>query len=122
RVPYISVLTNPTTGGMYASFATQGDIIIAEPGALVGFAGPRVIQGVAGKDAGEQALRSHSAEFLLERGFIDSIVDRQRQRNTLATLLRLIGSGQHRLTPVPAASVPPRVVDDAWDVVQVARR
>lgn len=123
RVPYISILTNPTTGGMYASFATQGDIIIAEPGAMIGFAGPRVIQGVAGKDAGEQALRSHSAEFLLERGFIDSIIDRRRQRNTIATLLRLISSGQHRVTSSPSSGpMPARGADPAWDVVQVARR
>jgi acetyl-CoA carboxylase carboxyl transferase subunit beta len=123
RVPYISILTNPTTGGMYASFATQGDIILAEPGAMIGFAGPRVILGVAGKDAGEQALRSHTAEFLLERGFIDSIVDRRRQRNTVATLLRLIASGQHRIASSPTASVTPsRGTDIAWDVVQVARR
>lgn len=123
HVPFISILTNPTTGGMYASYATQGDIILAEPGAMIGFAGPRVIQGVAGKDAGEQALRSHSAEFLLERGFIDSIVDRRRQRNTLATMLRLIASGQHRVTSTPAATpTNPRGADVAWDVVQVARR
>ncbi|HUG16352.1 MAG TPA: acetyl-CoA carboxylase carboxyltransferase subunit alpha/beta [Thermomicrobiales bacterium] len=123
HVPYISILTNPTTGGMYASFATQGDIIFAEPGAMIGFAGPRVIQGVAGKDAGEQALRSHTAEFLVERGFVDSIIDRRRQRNTLATLLRLIASGQQRVVASPATStIPHRGVDLAWDVVQAARR
>jgi acyl-CoA carboxylase subunit beta len=122
RVPYISILTNPTTGGMYASFATQGDIILAEPGALIGFAGPRVIKGVAGEGAGEHALRSHSAEFLFERGFIDALVDRPRQRNTLATVLRLIAAGQNKVVaPPPAPGSATRIGDDAWDEVQVAR-
>jgi acetyl-CoA carboxylase carboxyl transferase alpha subunit/acetyl-CoA carboxylase carboxyl transferase beta subunit len=121
-VPYISVLTNPTTGGMYASFATQGDIILAEPGALIGFAGPRVIKGVAGDGAGEQALRSHSAEFLFERGFIDALVERPRQRNTLATILRLVAAGQNRVVPpAPAPVQTTRITEDAWDEVQVAR-
>ncbi len=120
RVPYISVLTSPTTGGMYASFASQGDITIAEPKALIGFAGPRVIQGVTGDNEG--ALRSHSAEFLFERGFIDLIVERPRLRNTLATLLRLLTSRERRLT----AAVAPQQTRDlsgdvAWDVVQDAR-
>jgi acetyl-CoA carboxylase carboxyl transferase subunit beta len=119
-VPFISILTHPTTGGIYASFATQGDIILAEPEALIGFAGPRVIQGVTKEMGGE--LRSHNAEFLLERGFLDAIVERPRLRNTLATILRLVEAGDSRVapTPLPQASSA-RQADAAWDLVQVAR-
>lgn len=83
---YVSVLTNPTTGGVMASFAMEGDIILAEPKALIGFAGPRVI---------EQTMRQklpdgfQKAEFLLEKGFIDHIVDRRRIRQVLVRLLEL---------------------------------
>ena len=83
---YISVLTNPTTGGVTASFAMLGDIILAEPGALIGFAGPRVI---------EQTIRQklpkgfQSSEFLLEHGFIDQIVERKNMKETLARLLKM---------------------------------
>jgi acetyl-CoA carboxylase carboxyl transferase subunit beta len=121
HVPYISILTHPTTGGIYASFASQGDIIMAEPGALIGFAGPRVIAGVSPVEAGERALRSHTAEYLLERGFIDAIVERPKLRTTLAAILRLIASAR---TPVPSRPRPVvvrRQSEPAWDVVQVAR-
>lgn len=120
HVPYISVLTHPTTGGGYASFASQGDIILAEPEALIGFAGPRVIAGVSPEQS-ERARKTHSAEFLFERGFVDAIVDRAELRTTLATLLRLIEIGENRI--VPSAPVPPpgRKSDGAWDNVQVAR-
>lgn len=122
HIPYISVLTHPTTGGIYASFATQGDIIFAEPGALIGFAGPRVIKGVAEAGTEEQALRSHSAEFLLERGFVDDVIDRPRMRNTMATVLRLISAGEQRVAPASAPQMPQtRTTDAAWDAVQVAR-
>jgi acetyl-CoA carboxylase carboxyl transferase subunit beta len=83
---FISVLTNPTTGGVMASFAMEGDIILAEPKALIGFAGPRVI---------EQTMRQklpegfQKAEFLLEKGFVDHIVDRRQMKQVLARLLRL---------------------------------
>lgn len=83
---YISVLTDPTTGGVTASFAMLGDIILAEPGALVGFAGPRVIKQTIGQDLPEGFQRS---EFLLEHGLIDSIVQRKKLRRVLARLLRL---------------------------------
>jgi len=86
NVPYISVLTHPTTGGIYASFANQGDIILAEPGALIGFAGPRVVK----ETAHTEPVRSHSAEFLLEHGFVDQVVDRRRLRDTIALILRLL--------------------------------
>ena len=87
KLPYIAVLTNPTTGGVTASFAMLGDITIAEPGALIGFAGPRVIRETIGQDlpAGFQ-----SSEFLKEHGFVDLIVDRRHLRDTLARLLSLL--------------------------------
>lgn len=83
---YITVLTNPTTGGVTASFAMLGDIILAEPQALVGFAGPRVIRQTIGEELPEGFQR---AEFLLEHGLIDNIVERRFLKQTLSTLLRL---------------------------------
>ena len=83
---YITVLTDPTTGGVTASFAMLGDIIIAEPGALIGFAGPRVI-----RDTIRQELPDgfQKAEFLLEHGFVDKIVDREEMRSTLSKILAM---------------------------------
>ena len=86
-VPYISVLTDPTTGGVTASFAMLGDVHIAEPGALVGFAGPRVIRQTIGKDLPKGFQRS---EFLLEKGFVDMIVHRKELKDTVARLLTLM--------------------------------
>jgi acetyl-CoA carboxylase carboxyl transferase beta subunit len=83
---YITVLTDPTTGGVTASFAMLGDIILAEPGALIGFAGPRVIEQTIGQKLPEGFQK---AEFLLEHGFIDEIVPRENLKKTLGTLLRL---------------------------------
>ncbi len=83
---YISVLTDPTTGGVTASFAMLGDIILAEPGALIGFAGPRVIKQTIGQELPEGFQR---AEFLLEHGLIDNIVQRKNLKNTLASLLKM---------------------------------
>lgn len=85
---YISVLTDPTTGGVMASFAMEGDIIIAEPGALIGFAGPRVIEQTIRQKLKEGFQRS---EFLLKKGFVDMICDRRELRENLALLLRLHG-------------------------------
>jgi acetyl-CoA carboxylase carboxyl transferase subunit beta len=88
-VPYISLLTDPSTGGVVASFALLGDVILAEPGALVGFAGPRVI---------EQFMHARlpkdtaTAEFALAHGMIDGIVHRRDLRATLSRLLRLFGA------------------------------
>ena len=87
---YISVLTDPTTGGVTASFASLGDIILAEPGALVGFAGPRVIQQTIGETLPEGFQR---AEFQMEHGFVDAVVPRNQLRQTLAQLLRLHEKG-----------------------------
>jgi len=86
-LPFISVLTHPTTGGVTASFAMLGDIHIAEPEALIGFAGPRVIRETIGSDLPEGFQRS---EFLQEHGFVDMIVDRRRLRRRLIRLLDLI--------------------------------
>jgi acetyl-CoA carboxylase carboxyl transferase subunit beta len=84
-VPFISILTNPTTGGVSASYAMQGDVILAEPGAVIGFAGPRVIKQTIGQDL-PQGFQT--AEFLLEHGMIDAVVPRSELRDTTAQLLR----------------------------------
>ena len=86
-IPYISLMTDPTTGGVTASYAMLGDFNIAEPGALIGFAGPRVIRETIKRDLPEGF---QTAEFLLEHGFLDFIVDRSELRTRLATLLMLI--------------------------------
>ncbi len=83
-LPFISVLTDPTTGGVTASFAMLGDVILAEPGALIGFAGPRVVKEATGKDLPEGFQR---AEFLVEHGFVDLIVNRKELKDTLSRLL-----------------------------------
>jgi acetyl-CoA carboxylase carboxyl transferase subunit beta len=119
-LPFISVLTDPTTGGVYASFASRGDVILAEPGALIGFAGPRVIEQLTGRAKPKDAQTS---EYLLANGQIDGVVDRARLRNVLATLLQLLGSrwdlsprGENELYRPelrPPAS--------AWQAVELAR-
>ncbi|MCI1186615.1 acetyl-CoA carboxylase, carboxyltransferase subunit beta [Hymenobacter sp. DH14] len=97
-VPYVSLLTDPTTGGVTASFAMLGDFNIAEPGALIGFAGPRVIKETIGKDLPKGF---QSAEFVLEHGFLDFIVDRRELKQRLADLLGM-------LRPAPAAAPTPK--------------
>lgn len=87
NLPYISVLTDPTTGGVSASLAMLGDINIAEPGALIGFAGPRVIEQTVRETLPDGFQRS---EFLLEHGAIDLIVDRRELRDKIATLLGML--------------------------------
>jgi acetyl-CoA carboxylase carboxyl transferase subunit beta len=87
-VGFISLLTDPTTGGVTASYAMLGDVIIAEPGALIGFAGPRVIKQTIGKDLPPGFQR---AEFLLDHGFVDMVVHRKDLRQTIAQLLTYIG-------------------------------
>ena len=86
-LPYISILTNPTTGGVTASFASLGDVIIAEPDALIGFAGPRVVEQTIGQKLPPGAQRS---EFLLEKGMIDCIVTRHELKETLSLLLTFL--------------------------------
>jgi acetyl-CoA carboxylase carboxyl transferase subunit beta len=86
-LPFISILTDPTMGGVSASFAFIGDIVIAEPGALIGFAGPRVIEQTVRQKLPEGFQR---AEFLLEKGAVDMIVDRREMRDKLVQLLTML--------------------------------
>lgn len=85
HTPLFLVLTNPTTGGVTASFAMLGDVILAEPGAIIGFAGPRVIEGTIGEKLPEGFQRS---EFQMQKGFVDSIVTREKMRKTLSFLIK----------------------------------
>jgi acetyl-CoA carboxylase carboxyl transferase subunit beta len=85
RIPYVSILTNPTTGGVSASFAMLGDAIVAEPGAVIGFAGPRVIKQTLGQDLPEGF---QTAEFLLEHGMLDQVVPRGMLKETVGRLVR----------------------------------
>jgi acetyl-CoA carboxylase carboxyl transferase subunit beta len=96
KIPYISVLTDPTTGGVSASLAMLGDVNIGEPGALIGFAGPRVIEQTVRERLPEGFQRS---EFLLDHGALDMIVDRRNMRAEIADLLAKF---EHRSSPVPA--------------------
>ena len=107
KLPYISILTYPTTGGVTASFATLGDVILAEPGALIGFAGARVI-----KETTKQTLPAgfQTAEFLLKHGLIDQIVPRTGMRDRLASLLQVLHLHKYQprktgsASPLPAAA------------------
>jgi acetyl-CoA carboxylase carboxyl transferase subunit beta len=100
RIPYVSVLADPCTGGVSASFAAQGDVTLAEPGALIGFAGPRVIESTIKTTLPDGFQRS---EFLLERGFIDRIVDRRKLREEVASILAFLAAS-------PAAEARPAAV------------
>ena len=93
KIPFISILTDPTTGGVSASLAMLGDIIIAEPGALIGFAGPRVIKQTVG-----QKLPSgfQSSEFLMEKGALDMIVDRREMRDTITELILILTHSKNK--------------------------
>lgn len=86
KLPFISLLTDPTTGGVTASYAMLGDINIAEPKSLIGFAGPRVVKETIGKDLPKGF---QTAEFVLEHGFLDLIVDRRELKAKIAQLLRM---------------------------------
>lgn len=88
-IPYLSILTDPTTGGVTASYAMLGDVNIAEPGALIGFAGPRVIKQTIGKDLPKGFQRS---EFLLEKGFVDLVIHRMEMKETVTRLLNLLAN------------------------------
>lgn len=126
---YISVLTDPTTGGVTASFAMLGDIILAEPNALIGFAGPRVIEQTIGQKLPKGFQRS---EFLLEHGFLDGIVERQQMRTTLGQILALHAGGrlEHEGDNEKAADEwkntflysEDKVKRDAWEKVQLSRQ
>ncbi len=105
RLPYVSVLTDPTTGGVTASFAMLGDVNIAEPKALIGFAGPRVIEQTIRQKLPEGFQRS---EFLLEHGMLDGVVDRRELKAAVARVLRFAGAGT--ATARPAESPQPAEV------------
>lgn len=140
---FISVLTDPTTGGVTASFAMLGDIILAEPGALIGFAGPRVIQQTIGQKLPEGFQR---AEFLLDHGFVDKIVPRDEQKDVIAQILRMhekveisealrgaaaetaldgdqngSAAGEHEKTADDGGSALKRENRSAWDTVLLSR-
>lgn len=91
-LPFVSVLTDPTTGGVAASSAMQGDVILSEPGALIGFAGPRVVEQTTGTALPPGFQR---AEFLLEHGFVDQIVARSQMKERVGRLLQLLGAGEN---------------------------
>lgn len=122
---YVSVLTDPTTGGVTASFAMLGDIILAEPGALIGFAGPRVIEQTIGQKLPKGFQRS---EFLLEHGFIDGIVERPELKSTLSRILKLHMEEEKDVsvhTDEKAEAEEPSSrnnrVASAWDRVEISR-
>jgi acetyl-CoA carboxylase carboxyl transferase subunit beta len=117
---YITVLTDPTTGGVTASYAMLGDIILAEPGALIGFAGPRVIEQTIGQKLPEGFQR---AEFQLEHGFVDAIVTRENMKSKLTEILVL---HKRKMMPagMPDAFIPttPEKKAEAWDKVILSRK
>ena len=102
-MPYVSVLTDPTTGGVSASLAMLGDVNIAEPGALIGFAGPRVIEQTVRQTLPEGFQRS---EFLLDHGAVDMIVDRRQMREQVAELLAKFERRPSPVKPSPATPTP----------------
>lgn len=122
-IPYISVLTDPTTGGVFASFASLGDIIIAEPEAMIGFAGPRVAEAMMGSPLPEG---SHRAEYLLQHGHIDAVVPRPMLRQTLISVLgawqdaRDLDQEEVR-THAPWEADPEHELPSAWELTQAVR-
>lgn len=106
NIPYLSILTNPTTGGVTASFATLGDVIIAEPDALIAFAGPRVVEQTIGQKLPKGAQKS---EFLLEKGMIDCIVKRPALKKTIASFLNFITGNERDFTDPLAEKMPNRL-------------
>jgi acetyl-CoA carboxylase carboxyl transferase subunit beta len=102
-LPFVSILTHPTTGGVTASFAMLGDLNIAEPDALIGFAGPRVIRETIGRDLPKGF---QTAEFLVERGFVDRIVPRDQMRDSLMHLFDML------MESVPAEPAPTVVLKE----------
>ena len=119
---YITVLTDPTTGGVTASFAMLGYIILAEPGALIGFAGPRVIEQTIGQKLPKGFQRS---EFLKEHGFVDQIVERQKMRQTLGKILKMHQTGNEKVEKATKEFQNRKTRSktlEAWERVQISRR
>ncbi len=121
---YLSVLASPTTGGVFASFASLGDVIIAEPRALIGFAGPRVVEQTTGEKLPPD---SHTAEFLLEHGHLDAIVARQDLPQFLGSILQHVSrDASKHIASLPVAELPLFSTEEyrdysAWEIVQLAR-
>ena len=101
-LPYISVLTNPTTGGVTASFASLGDIIVAEPDALIGFAGPRVVEQTIGQKLPPKAQKS---EFFLEKGMIDCIINRHQLKEMVFQILEYLTDNERTFQEMPTMRV-----------------
>ncbi len=118
RVPYIVLFANPTTGGVYASFGTLGDVLLAEPGALISFAGPRVAKALAGEGKSESP---RTAEFLLEKGQIDGIVPRPKTKSVIGELLRLATAGHLKSSRRPSPAPTGGETGSAWAAVERAR-
>jgi acetyl-CoA carboxylase carboxyl transferase subunit beta len=116
-VPFISILCDPTTGGVLASFASLADVIVAEPEALIGFAGPRVVEQTLGRVL---PPGSHTAEFQLAHGMVDAVVARPDQRNYLIPLLHALRAADPSKT-TSETSEPPTTQGAAWDIVEHAR-
>ena len=114
-LPYIVVLTNPTTGGVTASYAMLGDIHLAEPGALIAFAGPRVIEQTVREKLPEGFQRS---EYLHEHGMVDQVVHRHKLRATLARLCRMLTGRPARVLPLPVLPPPETVVAEAGETAE----
>jgi len=118
-LPYITVLTNPTTGGVYASFANLADVILAEPRALIGFAGPRVVEILTHEKLPKD---SHRAEFLLEHGMVDAVVLRTELRRVIGNVLGTVQARGNPLTvPIPLKSGTNSTMLSSWESVQLAR-
>ena len=118
KIPYISVLTNPTTGGVTASFATLGDVIIAEPDALIAFAGPRVVEQTIGQKLPPKAQKS---EFLLERGMLDCIVKRSELKQRLSTVIAFLTGNQRSFETDHLAHKMPHRLKDLLKIAEKSR-
>ncbi|HEX5494666.1 MAG TPA: carboxyl transferase domain-containing protein, partial [Mycobacteriales bacterium] len=120
-IPQIALLRTPTTGGVFASYASLADVILAERGATVGFAGPRVVEAMTGEQVDG---RSHTAESALRAGLVDGVLDRRDIRATIGRWVALLGPAD-RCGPLPRRAPPPepdRTAAQPWDLVQRARR
>lgn len=119
-LPYITLLTNPTTGGVYASFANLADVIFAEPRALIGFAGPRVVEILTRQ---KLPADSHRAEFLLKHGMVDAIVPRTELRANISKILGNVSARPSAPAAAPASlpTLQPSLTPSSWDTIQLAR-
>jgi acetyl-CoA carboxylase carboxyl transferase subunit beta len=119
KLPYISILTNPTTGGVTASFATLGDVILAEPDALIAFAGPRVVEQTIGQKLPPKAQKS---EFLLERGMVDCIVKRSELKSKLSFFLHFLTGNERHFEKDDLAKKMPNALKELLKIAEGAQR